>query len=380
MKKLNYIFLLILSSTLAFTGCGLLDLSPAAVQNVVATADETGSITVTWDELEEAQGYVPKVSEQDDPAGSGWDSFIDRNIYPDGTTDTTATFTEGTPGTTYYFIVEYFAEGEDTYAETEPEKMVVASAVFPELNPGVSAIDYIGFTDSLPSNDEFTGSYVDFAIQGDASAIDHFTMTYSLEGQTADAYNWPSADATFTLSDVTEQSDGSYRIDGISFPDTYHAEIDGATGFYTAEGRRFSCSVKAFDASGNELESASDGKIIEVYDEIRLATDDYDNTADTLDVYFYASSGVTDVRFLLYDSDDNLLDDSTEYGINQPEVHEAAQSDLRGSLKTSSVYKVEFTTGNLSKGWYYIVVVPSDDGTNFDTSASSSTPEFYVLD
>ncbi|MFP4365398.1 MAG: hypothetical protein ACLFR1_16160 [Spirochaetia bacterium] len=377
MKKLNYIFLLILASTFAFSGCGLLglDTSPPAVQNVEATADETGSITVTWDALEEAQGYVPKVSEQDDPGASGWSSFIDRNVYPDGTTDTTATYTEGTPGTTYYFIVDYFAEGEDAYAEVDEENIVVASAEFPELNPGVGTIDF-GFTDSLPdSSNNFsgTGNFVEFTLQGDESQIDHFTMTYSLEDQSADAYTWPSDGSTFTLDDVIAQDDGSYRIEDFSFPATYGAD-DGK--FYTADGRSFGVSVKAYDASGNELESAFDAHTVEVFDEIRRVTAEWDETdTDKLHLYFSGSGEVARYRVELTGSPDTF-----EYGATQDNLYEGTQEDMGITLQFSIVNHVILDLSDMMDGSsseHTVTVTPSQDGSTFP-SAGAGTTDIWI--
>jgi hypothetical protein len=74
------------------------------------------------------------------------------------TSGTTAEYTEGEPGTTYYFLVEYILEGESTYAEVDAEEYEIVSAEFPEFSPGIAAIDYIGFTDELPLDGNFTGN------------------------------------------------------------------------------------------------------------------------------------------------------------------------------------------------------------------------------
>jgi len=91
-------FSLILLIVLAITGRGLLglDFFLEPVKNVTSTADETGSITTTWDPVEGSTEYGVQVSEEDTDADdhSAWDTCAK-------TSETTAKYTDGEPGTSY---------------------------------------------------------------------------------------------------------------------------------------------------------------------------------------------------------------------------------------------------------------------------------------
>jgi hypothetical protein len=211
---------------------------------------------------------------------------------------------------------------------------------------------------------------VDIELQGDIQAIDHFTMTYSLEDMTDDAYVWPSeANPEFTLSDLTEQDDGTYRIQNINFPDSYYAEIDGNRVYHTPDGRMFGCTVKAFDAAGNELNSVFDTKTTELYEKGERVTAEVDNDTSTLTIYFNGSTKATNYKFSVQGAADSF-----EYGANASEISEAAQSDLSNSLYFEQVLSIQFDISGMEDGSaseHEIRVTPSSDsGSTYDSEAS----------
>ncbi|KGE71182.1 hypothetical protein DC28_11990 [Spirochaeta lutea] len=262
---------------LAMVGCGLFGSDPDPITGVKAVANSVDFITVSWDAMEDADEYTVFVSES--ASESGRESI-------GSTSGTTMVYSEGTPGTTYYFHVEYKLTGESYYADVPSFEF--ASAVFPEPSPGIDSVS-ISLPDGLPTSTAWNGVEVTWDLKGDATAVSKFQVSLKYEGQSefvkfnaGGTFGDGPIDETYTY--LAKNDDGSFTLTynlGLTYVDD-----NGVT--YNKDGRTTSIKVEALDAAGTVLNSVTETKTMELFDRIRALG--HSRSGDTLTLAFTAPS------------------------------------------------------------------------------------------
>ena len=298
---------LLLGISLVVTSCGLLgiDNSPAGIQNVSAVANEYDGITITWDALEGVSTYHPQVSESDaDPnLFSAWSTI-------GSTSSTSITYSDGTPGETYYFIVKYKQEGEATYTQVSSENFIVAQAVFPEFAPVLLSDISLTTTTDLPnSSNAFTGNTLQWSVgtdHEDYDKIDGFKIGFRREGREVfsgaglsfgdDGENW----YIFSENDDELSSNGDAYTFNVDLAATYN---DDNNEVWQSDNRMIYYKVIPVDSDGQALDEIAGGKKLELFDEIRNVK--LNRVGDTVEIRFTGSSLVTyyELKVDLHDAD-----------------------------------------------------------------------------
>ncbi|MFP4443533.1 MAG: fibronectin type III domain-containing protein [Spirochaetia bacterium] len=265
---------------LAFTGCSSEPDFDPSVQNVTATASEYGEITIAWDAVEGAFMYSVYVTDVAEPASGDWEKVDPNSV---SSYARTASYTEGTPGTTYYFKVEYNKEMNGPQANQE--EFVIANAEFPEAQPGIGEVTSVELTEELPSGgSRYYDNLITWTLQGDTTMIASYNAYFKYEG----VAEWASFETGLTASStkVTENEDGSLSLD-LSVGVTYDTDEDET---WYKDGRQYSYKIEAVDAQGEVLNAKAITGTFAFYDETRDVTAVFDEETRSLDIIFAGSS------------------------------------------------------------------------------------------
>lgn len=356
MKKQIFIYFAAALALIAFgfTSCSSEPELDPSVQNVTAAASEYGEIVVTWDAVEGAFMYYVYVTEAAEPEQGDWDRVDSNSV---SSYERTASYTEGSAGTTYYFKVEYDKEMDGPFANQEEINM--ANAVFPDPQPGVGEVTSVTLTEELPSGSRFYDNSITWTLQGDTSMIAAYNAYFRYEG----VAEWAVFEEGLTPSStkVTENEDGSLTLD-LSIGVTYDTDENET---WYKDGRGYAFKIEAEDAQGEVLNAKAITGTFAFYDRTRDVHAVFNEETRSLDIIF-AGSSLANYYKIEVEGDAGAMDPDI---IADSNLTAATNTELNNSYNNFEVvYKERYTLDDSwPSGTYTIRVTPSKDNTNFDT-------------